>query len=88
MFNNLHLGTHTIAVVNGPESRETLESSFKEIFDEVNDIIKNGYITVSGKRVDIEMFLGGDYKVINIIQKVTLKIHTLKGLKGLRLGFR
>ena len=53
--------------MNGPESRDTLESSFKEIFDEVNDIIKNGYITVSGKRADIEMFLGGDYKVINII---------------------
>jgi len=64
--NYLPLGTHTIAVVNGPESRETLESNFKEIFDEVNDIIKSGYITISGKRVDIEMFLGGDYKVINI----------------------
>ena len=67
LFNNLPIGTHTIAVVNAPESRETLESSFKEIFDEVNDIIKSGYITVNGKRVDIEMFLGGDYKVINII---------------------
>ena len=53
--------------MNAPESRETLESSFKEIFDEVNDIIKSGYITVNGKQVDIEMFLGGDYKVINII---------------------
>ena len=84
MFKNLHLGTHTIAVVNGPESRETLESSFKEIFDEVNDIIKSGYITVSGKQVDIEMFLGGDYKVINIIQQVTSEIHTLKGHKGTR----
>ena len=67
MFKNLHLGTHTIAVVHGPESRETLESSFKEIFDEVNDIIKSGHITVNVTRVDIEMFLGGDYKVINII---------------------
>ena len=50
--------------MNGPESRETLESSFKEIFDEVNGIIKTGYITVNSKQVDIEMFLGGDYKVI------------------------
>ena len=74
--------------MNGPESRETLESSFKEIFDEVNDIIKSGYITVNGKRVDIEMFLGGDYKVINIIEKVTLKFHTPKGLKSLKLCFK
>ena len=64
LFEYLHLGTHTIAVVNGPESRETLERSFKEIFDEVNAIIKTGYITVNSKQVDIEMFLGGDYKVI------------------------
>ena len=64
LFENLHLGTRTIAVVNGPESRETLESSFKEIFDGDHGIIKTGYITVDSKQVDIEMFLGGDYKVI------------------------
>lgn len=57
-------GAHTIAVVNGPESRETLAESFKEVFKEVNDIQDRGYITVDGNQVDIELFLGGDYKVI------------------------
>lgn len=50
-------------MVNGPESRETLASSFKEVFDDVNEIQKNGYIMIDGNRVDIELFLGGDYKV-------------------------
>lgn len=50
-------------MVNGPESRETLASSFKEVFNDVNEIQKNGYIMIDGNRVDIELFLGGDYKV-------------------------
>ena len=50
-------------MVNGPESRETLASSFKEVFDDVNEIQKNGYIMIDGNRVDTELFLGGDYKV-------------------------
>ena len=50
-------------MVNGPESRETLASSFKEVFDDVNEIQKNGYVMIDGNRVDIELFLGGDYKV-------------------------
>ena len=50
-------------MVNGPESRETLASSFKEVFDDVNEIQKNSYIMIDGNRVDIGLFLGGDYKV-------------------------
>ena len=56
-------GTHTIAVVNGPESHETLAESFRDVFVEANEIQDRGYITVDGKQVDIELFLGGDYKV-------------------------
>ena len=51
-------------MVNGPESRKTLASSLKDVFDDVNEIQTNGYRTIDGKRVDIELFLGGDYKVI------------------------
>ena len=49
--------------MNGPESRDTLESSFKKIFDEVNDIIKSGHITIDGEQGEIKLFVGGDYKV-------------------------
>ena len=62
-FLSLNQGTHTIAVVNGPENRETLANSFKEVFEDVNEIQERGYISVNEKRVDIELFLGGDYKV-------------------------
>ena len=42
-------GNHTIAVVNGSESRETLEESFRDVFNEANDIIEKGYIEIDGR---------------------------------------
>ena len=49
--------------MNAPENRETLANSFKEVFEDVNEIQERGYISVDEKQVDIELFLGGDYKV-------------------------
>ena len=49
--------------MNGPESRDTLATSFKEVFDDINEIQESGFVTIEGNRVDIELFLGGDYKV-------------------------
>ena len=56
-------GNHTIAVVSGTESRETLAESFSDVFADVNAIQDAGRIDIDGKRVPIEFFLGGDYKV-------------------------
>ena len=33
-------GNHTIAVVNGPESRQTLEECFSDVFREINEVNK------------------------------------------------
>ncbi|KAJ7365765.1 hypothetical protein OS493_002482 [Desmophyllum pertusum] len=56
-------GNHTIAVVNGSESRQSIEESFADVFREVNKVIDDGFIEVDGQRVGVEIFLGGDYKV-------------------------
>lgn len=56
-------GNHTIAVINGSESRETLAEGLGDVFREVNAIQDAGHIEVDGKRVPVELFLGGDYKV-------------------------
>ncbi|KAJ7393814.1 hypothetical protein OS493_003480 [Desmophyllum pertusum] len=55
-------GNHTIAVVNGSESRQSIEESFADVFREVNKVIDDGFIEVDGQRVGVEIFLGGDYK--------------------------
>jgi len=56
-------GNHTVAVVNGSESRQTLEESFKDVFLEVNKIIDDGFIDIDNKKVGVDIYLGGDYKV-------------------------
>ena len=52
-------------MVNGSESRETLEECFADVFREVNSVIEEGFIRVEGKsvEVEVEVFSGGDYKV-------------------------
>ena len=45
-------------MVNGPESRETLASSFKEVFEDVNEIQKNGDIMIDWIRVDTTISWG------------------------------
>ena len=41
-----------------------MATSFKDVFDEINQLIKKGSIEINGKTVQLEFFLGGDYKVI------------------------
>lgn len=50
-------------MVNGSEWRETLEESSAEVFCEVNSVIEEGFIIEEGKSVEVEVFLGGGYKV-------------------------
>lgn len=65
-------GNHTIAVVKGKEDYNTLRQSFGDIFKEINSLISKKKIEVGGKSVNLEFFLGGDYKFILLMM----------GLKG------
>jgi len=40
-----------------------LEESFKDVFLEVNKIIDDGFIDIDNKKVGVDIYLGGDYKV-------------------------
>ena len=52
-------------MIKGKEDHETLKESLANIIKEVNGLVKDGEITVDGKTVKLEIFLGGDYKVNN-----------------------
>lgn len=56
-------GNHTIAVVKGKEEYEELKESLTNVINDVNSLIDDGGITVDGKTVKLEFYLGGDYKV-------------------------
>ena len=49
--------------MNGSESRQTLEESFKDVLSEVNKIINDGFIEIDGRKVGVDIYMGGDHKV-------------------------
>ena len=60
-------GNRTTAVVNGPEKYDTLKHSFSSTINEINTVLETCFIEVDGKEVQIEMFLGGDYKFLFMV---------------------
>ena len=41
-----------------------MAESFMEVFGEINKTISEGGIDVDGEKIQLEFFLGGDYKVV------------------------
>ena len=58
-------GNNAVAIINGQESYEILQSSCSTIFHQVNNVIDKGKVSVEGKDVPVDVFLGGDYKAYN-----------------------
>lgn len=60
-------GNHTIAIVKGSESYNTLNESFGMVFNEINNLINEKQITINDSKFNLEFFLGGDYKFLLIM---------------------
>ena len=60
-------GNHTIAVARGGEDYHTLKTCFKDVFLDVNNLVKEKKIEVDGKTINLDFFLGGDYKFLLIL---------------------
>ena len=43
--------------MNGNESRQTLEESFKDVFSEVNKIVNDGFIEIDGRKVPVDIYV-------------------------------
>ena len=83
----LNLGNHAIACVTTDEEYGSLKSSLSTIITDTNQMINDGCLTVNGKLVEVEFFLGGDYKVIirndhNIIKSYGDTEYLGKTLRG------
>ena len=57
-------GNHTIAVINGKEDYSMFKRCFKDVFRDINELVSQKEIVVDRKNVDLEFFLGGDYKFL------------------------
>lgn len=58
-----YTGNHTVAVIKGHKSYDLLKSSCKDVFGYMNQLLDDGKISIDGKDIPVEIFLGGDYKV-------------------------
>ena len=56
-------GVHPFAILNGKEDYTVLQTAGRELFKEIHELIEAGKIDVNGQEVNLEFFLGGDYKV-------------------------
>ena len=50
-------------MVKGKEDHDTLKESLANVIQDVNKLVKDGQINVDGQTVQLEFFLGGDYKM-------------------------
>ena len=62
------LGSHTFAVIQGAEQYEIIKNGFGVVLQEINNLI-GGFVEVNGETIELNFFLGGDYKVCLIIDK-------------------
>ena len=61
------LGNHTFAVIQGAEQYEIIKNGFGVVLQEINNLIAGGFVEVNGETIELNFFLGGDYKVCLII---------------------
>lgn len=40
-----------------------MEEGFAPVLEEINSIVRKGYVMIGEKRVQVAMYFGGDYKV-------------------------
>ena len=52
----------TVVCVNGSESYETLRDGMGKVFEQINQLVKDGTITVNGQTFPVEVFMCGDFK--------------------------
>jgi hypothetical protein len=50
--------------MSGSECYDSLKTNFKDCWDDINKIIREGHVEINtGHNVPVEIFLGGDYEV-------------------------
>ena len=62
--------THTIAIVKEKEEHDALKASLANVISDVNSLVRDGFMVVDGREVKLAIYLGGDYKVNEVISAI------------------
>lgn len=65
-----------------------LKNCFKDVFSDINEMVREKTLDVGGKVVNLEFFLGGDYKFILLIMGLTHLIMPALGAKLIKMTGR
>ncbi|CAC5402564.1 unnamed protein product [Mytilus coruscus] len=57
----------TVAIVKSDENYENLKETCKPLFDQLNNLVKNKFVKINEKSYEIEFFVGGDMKFLQIL---------------------
>ena len=60
--------------MKGQESYELLQNSCSSVFKSANKLVERKNFTVGGRDIAIEVYLGGDYKVIYLIKAENIHV--------------
>lgn len=71
-----HMRQHVLAIVNCDENYSNLKQSLGPLFDEINELNSQKYIAVDGQKVNLEIFIGGDMKFIQLLLGMNSSIAT------------
>lgn len=64
ILHNNNLGNYTIAIIKGKESYDVMEEGFAPVLEEINSIVRKGYVMIGEKRVQVAMYFGGVIKLV------------------------
>ena len=73
---NSHMSQRVLAVVNCDENYSNLKSSLGPLFQEINQLHSKQYLDVDGRKIKLEMFIGGDMKFIQLLLGMNSDIAT------------
>ena len=73
---NSHMSQRVLAVVNCDENYSNLKPSLGPLFQEINQLHSKQYLDVDGRKIKLEMFIGGDMKFIQLLLGMNSSIAT------------
>ena len=63
-----------VAVVDCKEDYNAMGTALADIFQEINELSKDGKVEIDGQSVDVEMFIGGDMKASFLSLSLSLSL--------------
>ena len=73
----MYIGNHTFAVIKGAEEYVLLKEGLSPVLRQVNDLIEGHALELQGTIYELNVVLGGDYKVLHVYGSLSINLLNL-----------